>query len=145
MDLQTSTAAPLAGCAFLVSGTDLLSGSPSAIGSRVQYRFADTISGKGSIADQNLGGTITSRKALSGTSGCLESDCALFTSTTTFQFTGYRVDATHIKLIESDNTPGFLAPAVLPGTLLGRVVPPERLPTLPRSPEPTGSASWGKT
>lgn len=114
MDLQTGTAAPSAGYAFVVSGTDFSSGSPTAFGGIFNIDSPNNISGNGSVADQNLAGTVTAQKKLSGTVSAPDSFGAVtlnlavpnFPSTTAFQFTGYIVDATHIKLIESDNASG---------------------------------------
>jgi hypothetical protein len=114
MDLQTSTGAPSGGYAFVVSGTDIASASPTAFGGIFNIDSPNTISGAGSIADQNLAGTVTPRQTLSGTLSAPDSFGAVtlnlsvpgFQSATTFQFTGYIVDATHIKLIENDNSSG---------------------------------------
>jgi len=114
MDLQTSAAAPSGGYAFVVSGTDIATASPTAFGGIFNIDSPNTISGAGSIADQNLAGTVTANQTLSGTISSPDSFGAVtlnltmpgFQSATTFQFTGYIVDATHIKLVESDNNSG---------------------------------------
>lgn len=117
MDLQTNTAAPSGGYAFVVSGTDFSSGSPAAMGGILNIdslpNNPNNISGKGSLADQNIGGTLTLNQALSGTLSAPDPFGAVTLNLTvpnfptpTFQFTGYIVDATHIKLIESDNSSG---------------------------------------
>jgi len=114
MDLQTSTATPSGGYAFVVSGTDIPSVSPTAFGGVFNIDSPNNISGAGSVADQNLAGTVTANQTLSGTISSPDSFGAVtlnltmpgFQSATTFQFTGYIVDATHIKLIESDNNSG---------------------------------------
>ncbi len=114
MDLQTSVAAPLGGYAFVVSGSDFVSGSASAIGGILNIDSPNNISGKGSVTDQNLAGTLTRNQELSGTLSNPDSFGAVtlnltvpgFPSTTAFQFTGYIVDSTHMKLIESDNPSG---------------------------------------
>ena len=111
MDLQTSTATPSGGYAFVVNGDDFNSGVPTAFGGVFNIDSSNTISGQGSIADQNLAGTMTAYQSLSGTLsnpdffGAVTLNLTFpgFQSTNTFQFTGYIVDATHIKLIESDN------------------------------------------
>jgi len=128
MDLQTSTAAPAAGYAFVVSGTDFSSGSPTSIGGVFNIDSPNTISGKGSVADQNLSGTVTAQKKLSGiisnpdSFGAVTLNLAVptFTSTTAFQFTGYIVDATHIKLIESDNPLGSFGAGCTSGLAIGQ-------------------------
>jgi hypothetical protein len=62
MDLQTSTAAPAAGYAFVVSGTDFSSGWLSSIAGVFNFDSPNNISGKGSVADQNLSGAVTAQK-----------------------------------------------------------------------------------
>jgi len=114
MDLQTNTAAPSGGYAFVVSGTDIATASPTAMGGIFNIDSNRTISGKGSVADQNLAGFVTSKQALSGTVSNPDSfgrvtvnlNVPGLPTATTFKFTGYIVDATHIKLIESDNDSG---------------------------------------
>jgi hypothetical protein len=114
MNLQTSTVAPSGGYAFVVSGTDVATQSPTAFGGILNINAPNTITGAGSIADQNLAGTVTPRQALSGTISAPDSFGAVtlnlsipgFQSATTFQFEGYIVDATHIKLVENDNSTG---------------------------------------
>jgi hypothetical protein len=112
MDLQTSSATPTGGYAFVVSGTDVASFSPTAFGGVLNIDSPNNISGKGSLSDQNLAGTLTSNKKISGTVSNPDSLGAVtFNLTAVFasapiQFTGYIVDATHIKLIESDNIGG---------------------------------------
>ena len=114
MDLQTSSAAPSGGYAFVVSGTDIGTASPTAFGGIFNINTPNLISGAGSVADQNLAGTVTARQALSGTVSAPDSFGAVtlnlsipgFQSATTFQFQGYIVDATHIKLVENDNSSG---------------------------------------
>ena len=114
MDLQTSTAPPSGGYAFVVSGTDIATASPTAMGGVFNIDSARTISGKGSVADQNLAGFVTAKQTLSGSLSkpdsfggvTLNLNVPGFATATTFKFTGYIVDATHIKLIESDNQSG---------------------------------------
>ena len=115
MDLQSSgITAPSTGYAFVASGTDFTTGSPTAFGGILNIDSPDNISGKGSVIDQNLDGTVTVSVTPSGTLSNPDSFGAVtlnltvpaLPTTTTFQFTGYIVDATHIKLIESDNTFG---------------------------------------
>jgi|HubBroStandDraft_6_1064221.scaffolds.fasta_scaffold00330_7 hypothetical protein len=112
MDLQTSIAAPSGGYAFVVSGTDIASQSPTAFGGIFNIDSPKNISGNGSLADQNLGGTVTPEATLSGTLSTPDSFGAVTMNLTAgfaaapIQFTAYIVDATHMKLIESDNTSG---------------------------------------
>ncbi len=114
MDLQTSTTAPSAGYAFVLNGTDVGTASPVAMGGVFNIDSPGNISGKGSIIDQNLSGTLTQKQALSGTVSSPDALGAIslnllvpgFTNANAFTFTGYLVDATHVQLIESDNGSG---------------------------------------
>jgi len=117
MDSQTwssNSPALSGGYAFVVSGSDFNSGSPTAFGGILNIDSPNNISGKGSVTDQNLAGTLTTNQKLSGTVSNPDSFGAVqlslsvpgFPSTTAFEFAGYIVDSTHIKLIESDNPPG---------------------------------------
>ena len=108
LDLQTSKAAPSGGYAFVANGTDI-NGSPMAVGGVMNIDSPKTISGTGSVTDQDLAGTLTPKASLSGTVSDPDPFGAVkFDLTTGFaaglEFTGYIVDTTHIKLIESDNT-----------------------------------------
>ncbi len=108
LDLQTSTTAPNAGYAFAVRGTDI-SLQPMVMGGVFKIDSPNTISGAGSVADQNLGGLLSPGATLTGTLTTPDSFGSLKLNLTTsfasapIQFTGYIVDAQHIKLIESDN------------------------------------------
>jgi hypothetical protein len=107
MDLQTSKAAPGGGYAFSVGGIDI-SLQPMVMGGVFNIDSPGAISGAGSVADQDDAGFVFPSAALSGTTGNPDSFGSLkFNLTTDFapaplQFTGYIVDSTHIKLIESD-------------------------------------------
>jgi hypothetical protein len=105
MNLQTSTDAPTGGYAFAVNGTDL-SLDPLAMGGVINIDSPNTISGKGSIADQDLAGTLTPKTTLSGTTTAPDSFGAMeFDLTAPFgimKFTGYIIDSTHVALIETD-------------------------------------------
>lgn len=114
MDLQTSTTALVGGYAFVASGLDIPSYSPEALGGILNIDSPGTISGVGSLVDQNLYGYMTSNQKVSGTvSGPDQFGAVTFSlsapslgSATTFQFTGYIVDNTQIVLAESDNNTG---------------------------------------
>jgi hypothetical protein len=110
MDLQSSSVtAPSAGYAFIMSGTDTFSGVPTAFGGILNIDSPNVISGNGSVGDQNLAGTITDSATVAGTVSnpdpygavTINLTIPLFSSGV-YQLTGYIVDATHIKLIESD-------------------------------------------
>jgi len=109
LDLQTSKAAPTGGYAFAVSGTDL-NVEPMAIGGVLNIDSPNTISGAGSVVDQDDAGAIIPSSTLSGTVtspdafGSVKLNLTAGFSSTPLQFTGYIVDGLHIKLIESDNT-----------------------------------------
>lgn len=107
LELQTSAAAPAGGYAFVVAGID--AGTvPLGIGGVLNIDSPNAISGNGSVADENdassglvaastISGTLTSPDALGSLKFNLMAGFA-----PSLQFTGYIVDATHIKLIESD-------------------------------------------
>jgi hypothetical protein len=110
MDLQTSTVtAPSAGYAFVMSGTDTFSGAPTAFGGIFNIDSPNVISGNGSVGDQNLAGTVVDSSTITGTvlnpdpygAVTISLNIPLFSSGS-YTLTGYIVDATHIKLIESD-------------------------------------------
>jgi hypothetical protein len=109
MDLQTGKAAPLGGYAFAVNGSDTALNS-MAVGVVLKIDSPRTISGSGSVADQNLAGGVTPKAAVSGTVSDPDTFGAVkFNLTTDFgsmQFMGYIVDTLHIKLVESDNGSG---------------------------------------
>lgn len=113
MDLQTTTAAPLGSYAFVASGTDS-AGTPAAFGGVLNIDSPGSISGKGSLADQDYNNTFTTCPSPGGISGAVTQPSpnplgVVIISLSgapclgSVQFTGYIVDAAHIKLIESDN------------------------------------------
>ena len=110
LDLQTSTAAPAAGYAFAVNGTDTFL-SPMAMGGVLNIDSPNAISGAGSVMDQNDGGALAFAATLSGTLtapdsfGSFKLNLTASFTPTPIQFTGYVVDGLHIKLIESDDNP----------------------------------------
>jgi hypothetical protein len=124
MDIQASSpAAPVGGYAFVASGMNAGKAtlSPLAIGGVFNIDSPKTISGTGSVADEILGkkvnpGTSGTPSTLSGTVTAPDQLGAVQVNLTTIfgtngkstpvQFTGYIVDETHIKLIESDDASG---------------------------------------
>lgn len=109
MDLQTSVAPLKGGYAFAASGNDInTQGLPTAVGGVLNVDSANTISGAGSVSDQDIDGSVWPHAAISGTVSNPDSFGAVkFTLTADYypvpmQFTGYIVDGTHIKLIEND-------------------------------------------
>jgi len=109
LDLQTSVAPPQGGYAFAVGGTDL-SQQPMAMGGILNIDSPQQISGAGSVIDQDDAGVLTPGAAVSGTVSSPDAFGAItLTLIAAFapapiQFKGYVVDATHMKLIESDNS-----------------------------------------
>jgi hypothetical protein len=107
MDLQTSQTAPAGGYAFAMNGADVFV-QADAIGGILNIDSPGTISGTGSVADQNLAGTLIKKAAITGTVSDPDSfgvvKFVLHTpiSPAAIRLTGYIVDATHIKLIETD-------------------------------------------
>jgi hypothetical protein len=123
LDLQTSTAAPIKGYAFSVGGAFSSSNTtyafyPFGMGGVLNIDSAKTISGNGSVADEDVpisGSLPIESSSVSGTVSDPDSFGKItFKLAAQFPglpsgpltFTGYIVDATHIKLIESDNTVG---------------------------------------
>ena len=108
LDLQTATTAPAKGYAFAVNGTDIVP-QPLAMGGILNIDSPNKISGTGSVADEDDAGTVTPNSTVSGTVstpdafGSVTFSLTAGFAQTPLQFTGYIVDATHIKLIESDN------------------------------------------
>jgi hypothetical protein len=125
LDLQTSTAPPMGGYAFTVSGTDLSLG-PMAMGGVLKIGSSNTISQAGSVADQDDAGTVVPQAAISGTVtnpdsfGALKFNLNAAFAPTPIQFTGYIVDAVHIKLIESDNNGSGAAFGSTAGVAIGQ-------------------------
>lgn len=112
MDLQTNVAGLSGGYAFVASGMDVLNGVQTAFGGVFNVDSPNTISGAGSISDQNLAGTLTQNQPLSGTVsnpdsfGVVTIDLAPAFALGPIEFLGFIVDSTHIKLIETDNVGG---------------------------------------
>jgi len=116
MDLQTSVNPLSQGYAFVVVGTDLATSvsvggtSPIAEGGVLNIDSPNTISGAGSVADQDLPAVpaIKPSAPISGTVsgpdafGAVKFRLSTTLSPTPMLFTGYIVDASHIKLIETD-------------------------------------------
>jgi hypothetical protein len=111
-DLQTGTAAPSGSYAFAVSGqaandpTFTLPPQPESFGGVFNVDSPGTISGTGSVADENLNGTVTLGATLSGTIsqpdsfGAVTMSFAAGFSPLPIQLNGYVVDPVHIKLVE---------------------------------------------
>ncbi len=125
LDLQTSTAAPTGGYAFVANGIDI-DQAAMAMGGIFNIDSPNAISGAGSVADQDdtLNG-VTENSTLSGTLTSPDSLGSLkFNLQTGFapamQFTGYIVDSTHIKLIESDNAGSLVGFGTTAGVAIGQ-------------------------
>jgi len=127
MDLQTWTTSspPLSGgYAFALSGSDFGGTIPTGLGGILNVDSSDNIVTVGSVMDQVMPGTQSAAPAVqtakpSGTVSYVD-PLGLALGVVTFnlnvnfpalpaqiQFTGYQVDGTHIKLIESDNFDGL--------------------------------------
>jgi hypothetical protein len=117
MDLQTSSvAAPSGGYAFAVSGVQISKMFPLALGGVLNIDSPSAISGNGSVSDEILDFKVTESVTVSGTLTSPDSFGEVTMNLTggfspknppaKIQFTGYIVDNTHIKLIESDNASG---------------------------------------
>jgi hypothetical protein len=125
LDLQTNTTAPTGGYAFAANGVDI-SSSPMAIGGILKIDSPNTISGTGSVADQDDAGTIFPTATISGTVtspdslGSLKFNLTASFSPSPIQFTGYIVDAQHIKLIESDKTGSGVGVGSTAGIAIGQ-------------------------
>ena len=128
MDLQTSTAAPTGGYAFVVSGTDVVKALPVAIGGVLNIDVPNTISGTGSVTDEILGkkvnasdlglsGTLTTPDQFGAFTLNLSAPFGAANKSIPLQFTGYIVDATNIKLIETDTAVDNAAPFASTGGL----------------------------
>lgn len=133
MDLQTSKAPPAAGYAFVVTGTDIATSSPGApsatgVGGVLNIDSPGNISGTGSISDQDLPAfaLVTPSSPISGTVsapdlfGAVKFNLSTVFSTAPMVFTGYIVDASHIKLIETDVDTANLTGAVTTGVAIGQ-------------------------
>ena len=129
LNLQTSTAAPTGGYAFVVSGTDVVKTLPVAFGGVFNIDSANTISGNGSVVDELLGkkvnatalglsGTLTAPDPFGVVTLDLTAPFGTANKPTPLQFVGYIVDASHIELIETDTAAGSsVAPFGLTGGL----------------------------
>jgi hypothetical protein len=106
LDLQTATAAPSGGYAFAVNGTD--TGSQAMAIGGVLKIDSSAIVEAGSVADQDDAGTFVPSASVSGTVttpdslGSVKFNLSAAFSPNPIQFTGYIVDAQHMKLIETD-------------------------------------------
>lgn len=110
LELQTSTEVPSGAYAFVASGIDGTT-TPLAIGGVVNIDSPGTISGDGSLLDQDYNATFFECGSPTGLTGTIASSApgkVVFDLTTSAnclgfaEFTGYIVDSTHIRLIETD-------------------------------------------
>jgi hypothetical protein len=133
LDLQTSAAAPTGGYAFVVNGIDTsIYASPLVIGGVLNIDSPNTISGAGSVADEDDNNSLTSIPTISGTLtspdsfGAVKFNLAASNSTasppfsTSLDLTGYIVDATHIKLIETNNNGTLAGSGITAGIAIGQ-------------------------
>jgi hypothetical protein len=121
LDLQTAATTPTGGYAFVVSGTDLPKTMPLAFGGVFNINSPNTISGAGSVTDEIVGkkinatglgltGTLTSPDQYGAVKLSLNAPFGASNAAIPLQFTGYIIDGTHIKLIETDTATGNPAP-----------------------------------
>ncbi|MGH9495102.1 MAG: beta strand repeat-containing protein [Candidatus Sulfotelmatobacter sp.] len=109
LDLQTSTAAPSAGYAFMVQGVNFNGGSLS-IGGVLQMDGSGGITATGSVFDVENAGTPLANESINSTGSSVTGPDAsgrvvITVSPTSsslhpFSTAGYIVDATHIQLVE---------------------------------------------
>jgi hypothetical protein len=111
MELQTSTAAPSGGYAFVTRGTDL-GLTATAFGGVLNITSPD-VSPDGSVFDyvtNDGSGLVYPSSSVSGTVSIQDSfgtfQISLNTDFGTIEFTAYEIDATHLNLIETDNSSG---------------------------------------
>ena len=111
LELQSPAPIPKGGYAFVVNGTDPFLNA-LAFGGVINVDSPGTISGAGSVADEDLAGALTTDATLSGTVSSADTFGMIkFTLSVSFlsspmELTGYIVDGSHIRLVESDNTSG---------------------------------------
>jgi hypothetical protein len=113
LELQTSTAAPSGGYAFVADGVDV-NDAAIGLGGVVNIDSPGSISGNGSVADVDeaddlvinspLTGTVTNPDSFGAVTFNLATTNTTADFNTTLQFTGYIVDASHIKLSAFDIT-----------------------------------------
>jgi len=130
LELQTSKAPLTAGYAFATSGMGFFSGtsSPTAFGGILNVDSPGSISGSGSLADEFDGynGVVNSNATISGTVTSPDSlGSVKFNLTASFApspilFTGYIVDAQHIRLVETDVTTAGTGFASTSGAAIGQ-------------------------
>jgi hypothetical protein len=131
LELQSSVAAPKSGYAFVMNGIDI-NQYPMAMGGIVNIDSPNAISGNGSIADEDdtltgnpspglsLTGTLTKPDSFGSLKFNLQLGATTVASGNSLQFTGYIVDTSHIKLIESDNTGNSTGFGVTAGVAIGQ-------------------------
>jgi hypothetical protein len=128
MDIQTSAAAPTGGYAFVVSGTDVVKTLPVAFGGVFNIDQPTVISGTGSVVDEllakklnasglGISGTLTPPDQFGAITLNLTAPFGTANKLIPLQFTGYIVDSTNIKLIETDASSSSTAPFGLTGGL----------------------------
>ena len=117
LDLQTSTATPTGGYAFVVNGTYVAKTSPVAFGGVFNIDSPNTISGNGSVTDEIVGkklnatalglsGTLTAPDQFGAVILNLMAPFGAANKAIPLTFAGYIIDATHIELIETDDASG---------------------------------------
>jgi hypothetical protein len=133
MDLQASApSAPSGGFAFVVSGLDIPKSLPLAFGGVFNIDSPGTISGKGSVTDEivsnrvpvtgvSLSGTVTAPDQFGAVTLNLTAGFGQNGNPQPVQFTGYMVDSSHMKIIETDAFEGATSPfGVTAGLAIGQ-------------------------
>lgn len=115
LEIQSSTDLPTGGYAFVVNGIDATA-TPIAFGGVANIDSPGIISGNGSLVDQDYNAAFFECGSPTGLTGTVAVPTPtstgkvvfdLITSTNCFgfaEFTGYIVDSTHIRLIETDGS-----------------------------------------
>jgi len=129
LELQTSTASPSGGYAFVADGIDV-DGAAMAFGGILNIDSPGTISGNGSVADEDdadnlvtnstLSGTVTNPDSFGSVTFSLATTNISAGFNTTLQFTGYIVDASHVKLLETDNNGTAAGSGIAYGEAIGQ-------------------------
>lgn len=127
LDMQTSTAPPSGGYAFVLYGTDS-GGAPTALSGILNFDTTSGLDGQGSVFDINDGFNISQDQPIDSATistvdpnglnlGRIEIDLTLTTSGLNgIALGGYIVDANHIRFVENNTDPNDVFTGILGGT-----------------------------